>query len=234
MRIEPPPSLAVQNGTMPADDRGRWSRRSTRPASLDGSHGLRVTPEGRARGVGPACRTPGAAVLPMGTAPAARSRPTWIESCSTGRPAREQQRAPASSACRRSPRGPSRRTAPRPAARAHPPGPPPAPDRRPRPALARASTSRWTNALSSPLRSSIASRQIPSSSAAETWPRRTRCAASRVLGISMGRRPYQRRRAAPGSGRSARTACRAQRTGTVEWRWSGRGSATSTSSPSCS
>ncbi len=82
MRVEPPPSLAVAMGTRPA---------ATAPAlpPLDPpgvfvvSHGLRATPKALVR-VKLSVPNSGAAVLPTGTAPAARMRATFTESASTG------------------------------------------------------------------------------------------------------------------------------------------------------
>ncbi len=78
VRIEPPPSLAVPNGTMPAD-----TAAAVPPLEPPGvrlwAHGLRVTPSS---GLAVYAHVPnsGVAVLPTGIAPAERSRPTWIES----------------------------------------------------------------------------------------------------------------------------------------------------------
>jgi hypothetical protein len=61
------------------------------PGVLAGSHGLRVTPSA---GLAVYAQVPnsGAAVLPMGMAPAARSRATWMASRSTGgRPANQRE-----------------------------------------------------------------------------------------------------------------------------------------------
>ena len=82
MRVEPPPSLAVQKGTSPAA-----TAAADPPLEPPGvrvrSHGLRVVPHAFVwvKAVTP---NSGAAVLPMGTAPAARKRPTCTESWSTG------------------------------------------------------------------------------------------------------------------------------------------------------
>ena len=82
MRVDPPPSLAVAIGTRPAA-----TAAADPPLEPPGvrfwPHGLRVTPHAL---VLVKLRVPnsGAAVLPTGTAPAARSRATWTESSATG------------------------------------------------------------------------------------------------------------------------------------------------------
>ena len=82
MRVEPPPSEAVANGTMPAATAAAEPPLDP-PGVRDGFHGLRVTPHA---GVAVMQVEPnsGAAVLPIGTAPAARSRATCTESSSIG------------------------------------------------------------------------------------------------------------------------------------------------------
>src|SRR5882672_7455910 len=82
VRVEPPPSLAVANGTMP-DATAAAEPPLEPPGVRSGFHGLRVTPSA---GLAVYANVPnsGAAVLPIGIAPAARTRATWSESCSTG------------------------------------------------------------------------------------------------------------------------------------------------------
>ena len=82
MRVEPPPSLAVQNGTKPAATAAAEPPLDP-PGVRVGSHGLRVVPHAlvSVKQVEP---NSGAAVLPTGTAPAARRRATCTESSSTG------------------------------------------------------------------------------------------------------------------------------------------------------
>src|SRR5436305_5676545 len=85
MRVEPPPSLAVPNGTSPPATAAAEPPLDP-PGVRVRSHGFRVVPHALVwvKAVTP---NSGAAVLPTGTAPAARSRLTWMESCSTeGRP----------------------------------------------------------------------------------------------------------------------------------------------------
>src|SRR3954447_21242212 len=81
MRIEPPPSLAVANGTRPAA-----TAAAEPPLDPPGvrlvSHGLRVVPHAFVS-VKAVIPNSGDAVLPTGTAPAARSRPTCTESLGT-------------------------------------------------------------------------------------------------------------------------------------------------------
>src|SRR5829696_1608717 len=82
VRVEPPPSLAVANGTIPAA-----TAADEPPLEPPGvrvvSHGLRVTPSA---GLAVNAHEPnsGAAVLPMGIAPAARRRATCSSSRATG------------------------------------------------------------------------------------------------------------------------------------------------------
>src|SRR5437764_12746979 len=82
IRVEPPPSLAVQNGTMP-EATAAADPPLDPPGVRAGSHGLRVVPQALVwvKAVTP---NSGAAVLPTGTAPAARSRAPCTESSSTG------------------------------------------------------------------------------------------------------------------------------------------------------
>ncbi len=90
MRVEPPPSLAVAMGTSPAATAAALPPEDP-PGVRAGSHGLRVMPHAF---VLVKLRVPnsGAAVLPIGTAPAARSRATWIESAEAGALALVEQR----------------------------------------------------------------------------------------------------------------------------------------------
>src|SRR5213082_2831714 len=82
MRVEPPPSLAVQKGTSPAA-----TAAADPPLDPPGvrvrSQGLRVVPHALVwvKAVTP---NSGAAVFPMGIAPAARSRDTCTLSSTTG------------------------------------------------------------------------------------------------------------------------------------------------------
>src|SRR5947209_19272655 len=82
MRVEPPPSLAVQKGTTPAATAAADPPLEP-PGVRVGSQGLRVVPHALVwvKAVTP---NSGAAVLPMGTPPAARRRLTCTESLATG------------------------------------------------------------------------------------------------------------------------------------------------------
>src|SRR5437764_3953513 len=82
IRVEPPPSLAVQNGTIPAATAAADPPLDP-PGVRVGSHGLRVVPQALVwvKAVMP---NSGAAVLPTGTAPEARRRRTCAESAATG------------------------------------------------------------------------------------------------------------------------------------------------------
>src|SRR4051794_12681638 len=82
MRVEPPPSLAVQKGTSPAATAAADPPLEP-PGVRDGSHGLRVVPHALVfvKQVAP---NSGAAVFPTGMAPAARRRATCTESAATG------------------------------------------------------------------------------------------------------------------------------------------------------
>src|SRR5207302_10253752 len=82
MRVDPPPSLAVQKGTMPLATAAADPPLEP-PGVLVGSHGLRVVPHALVcvKAVTP---NSGAAVLPMGIAPAARRRLTCTESPGAG------------------------------------------------------------------------------------------------------------------------------------------------------
>ena len=82
MRVEPPPSLAVAAGTSPAATAAALPPLDP-PGVRDGSQGFRATPNALVL-VKLSVPNSGAAVLPTGTAPAARSRATWIESSATG------------------------------------------------------------------------------------------------------------------------------------------------------
>src|SRR3982075_4055409 len=82
MRIDPPPSLPVQNGTMPAATAAAEPPLDP-PGVRSGFHGLRGVPQARVL-VKAGVPNSGAAVLPTGTAPAARNRATWTESSLTG------------------------------------------------------------------------------------------------------------------------------------------------------
>ena len=90
MRVEPPPSLAVAAGTRPAATAAALPPLEP-PGVRSGSQGLRATPETFVR-VKLSVPNSGVAVLPTGTAPAARNRATWIESSATGpRPAKASE-----------------------------------------------------------------------------------------------------------------------------------------------
>jgi hypothetical protein len=82
MRVEPPPSLAVARGTSPPATAAALPPLEP-PGVRVGSHALRVVPQALVR-VNCSVPNSGAAVLPIGMAPAARRRATWIESWSTG------------------------------------------------------------------------------------------------------------------------------------------------------
>src|SRR6266540_1254447 len=82
MRMEPPPSLAVPNGMRPAATAAAVPPLEP-PGVRVGSHGFRVTPHALVL-VKFSVPNSGAAVLPIGTAPAARRRATWTESAITG------------------------------------------------------------------------------------------------------------------------------------------------------
>src|SRR5262245_27793978 len=82
MRVEPPPSLAVAAGTRPAATAAALPPLDP-PGVRAGFQGLRATPNALVL-VKLSVPNSGAAVLPSGTAPAARSRDTWIESSATG------------------------------------------------------------------------------------------------------------------------------------------------------
>src|SRR4051812_7787089 len=82
MRVEPPPSPAGPNGMIPAATAAAVPPEEP-PGVRSTFHGLRVTPKifGLVKDSVP---NSGAAVLPTGTAPAARSRATCTESSATG------------------------------------------------------------------------------------------------------------------------------------------------------
>ncbi len=82
LRVDPPPSLAVAQGTSPADTAAADPPLDP-PGVVSRFHGLRVIPQARLA-VKLNVPNSGGAVLPTGTAPAARIRPTCTESCSTG------------------------------------------------------------------------------------------------------------------------------------------------------
>ncbi len=162
MRVEPPPSLAVANGTSPAA-----TAAAVPPLEPPGvrlrSQGLRATPSALDRVY---CRVPnsGALVLPNGMAPAARRRATCTESAATGPSPRNsiepwEVGMPAQSSRSFTPKGT------------------PASGPTASPAAIRASTaaaaarapsgSRWTKALRASLPASMAARHRSSSSVAE-------------------------------------------------------------------
>src|SRR5690606_38442891 len=84
MRMDPPPSLAVASGTMPAATAAAEPLEDP-PGVRSRSHGLRVVPHAfvLAKFTMP---NSGAAVLPTGTAPAARRRATSTSSAAAGSP----------------------------------------------------------------------------------------------------------------------------------------------------
>src|SRR4051794_40000275 len=82
MRVEPPPSDAVQNGTKPAATAAAEPPLDP-PGVFETSQGLRVVPHALVW-VKQTMPNSGAAVLPTGTAPAARRRATWAESPAIG------------------------------------------------------------------------------------------------------------------------------------------------------
>src|SRR5207248_3292813 len=82
MRVEPPPSDAVQNGTTPAATAAADPPLDP-PGVRVGSHGLRVVPHALVW-VKQTVPNSGAAVLPTGTPPAARMRATCTESAAAG------------------------------------------------------------------------------------------------------------------------------------------------------
>src|SRR5829696_2940685 len=81
MRVDPPPSEAVPIGTMPAATAAAVPPDEP-PGVRVTSHGFRVTPHAFVF-VKLSVPNSGGAVFPTGTAPAARSRATWIESAAT-------------------------------------------------------------------------------------------------------------------------------------------------------
>ncbi len=177
-RMEPPPSLAVPNGSAPALTAAAVPPLDP-PGVRAGFQGLRVTPvSGLA--VYPHAPNSGVAVLPIGIAPAARNRATWRSSRVAG-PASAYQfdprrvGMPAQSSRSFTPNGtpasggssaPARRAASTRSAAASAP-----------------SASRCTKAFSRSCSASTLSRQVDTSSRADTSPRRTRSAASSALGI---------------------------------------------------
>jgi hypothetical protein len=82
MRVDPPPSLAVPQGTRPAATAAAEPPDEP-PGVRSRAHGLRVTPHAfvLVKFIVP---NSGAAVLPIGTAPAARSRDRCTESAAWG------------------------------------------------------------------------------------------------------------------------------------------------------
>src|SRR5262245_18344291 len=82
VRVEPPPSDDVAIGTPPAATAAAEPPLDP-PGVRSGFHALRVVPHalGRVNCIVP---NSGAAVLPTGMAPAARSRAKWIESAPCG------------------------------------------------------------------------------------------------------------------------------------------------------
>src|SRR5688500_12898326 len=82
IRVEPPPSLAVATGTRPAATAAALPPDEPPGVRLR-SHGLRVIPQALVL-VKFNVPNSGAAVLPIGTPPAARRRATWMESEATG------------------------------------------------------------------------------------------------------------------------------------------------------
>src|SRR5207237_7325873 len=82
MRVEPPPSLAVQKGTSPAATAAAEPPLDP-PGVRSRFHGLRVVPNALVC-VNATVPNSGAAVLPIGTQPAARRRAMWIESSAWG------------------------------------------------------------------------------------------------------------------------------------------------------
>ena len=81
IRVDPPPSEAVDTGTNPAATAAAEPPLDP-PGVLPSPHGLVVTPKAKVR-VKLSVPNSGAAVLPTGTPPAARRRATWIESLAT-------------------------------------------------------------------------------------------------------------------------------------------------------
>ena len=82
MRVEPPPSLAVHIATIP-EATAAADPPLDPPGVRSGFHGFRVTPRA-GDAVKETAPNSGAAVLPSGMPPAARSRATCTESSATG------------------------------------------------------------------------------------------------------------------------------------------------------
>src|SRR5438132_10163301 len=82
IRVDPPPSLAVQAGSKPAATAAA-DPPLLPPGVRSGFHGLRVVPHALVW-VKQVIPNSGAAVLPTGTAPAARRRARCTESAATG------------------------------------------------------------------------------------------------------------------------------------------------------
>src|ERR671919_37865 len=173
IRVGPPPSLAVATGTRPAATAAALPPLDP-PGVRSGSQGLRAAPNTL---VLVKLRVPnsGAAVLPTGTAPAARRRATWTESAATGpRPAYARDPwgvgMPAQSSRSLTPSGtPANRPGSRPTATAASTAS----------AAARApASSTCTKAPSRSLPASIAASAWSSTSLARRWPVRTASAIS--------------------------------------------------------
>src|SRR5258705_13523059 len=84
MRIDPPPSLPVQIGIMPTATAAAEPPEDP-PGVRSGFHGLRVTPFA-AVAVQGKIMSSGTLVIPIGIAPAARSRRTTSPSAGSGGP----------------------------------------------------------------------------------------------------------------------------------------------------
>ena len=82
IRIDPPPSLPVASGTIP-EASAAADPPDEPPGERSRFQGLLVTPQCGLM-VSPYQPNSGVVVLPRTMQPAARSRPTWTESCSAG------------------------------------------------------------------------------------------------------------------------------------------------------
>ena len=162
----------------------RWTRRSTRRGCARGSTGCRVTPW---RGLAVYAQAPssGVAVLPIGIAPAARSRPTRIESDVAGGASANHREPrvvgmPSQSSRSFTPKGTPARGA------SSAPRPEPTAPSTSSAAASAPSASMCTKAFSPPLAPAMAPRQSSTSLREERVPALISLAASRTVGISTG------------------------------------------------
>ncbi len=176
MRVEPPPSLAVPKGMRPAATAAAEPPLEP-PGVRSVFQGLRVVPHALVC-VNATVPNSGAAVLPTGTAPAARSRATWGESSATGGRSLYSSEPcevgmPPQSSRSFTPKGTPAST----------------PGSSPRATLSSTASAawramsgfRWTNAFSRSLPAAIASRHSSSTSTALSSPRRTASAISMTV-----------------------------------------------------